>query len=211
MGNRLVVDPDSGKLLVPPYECQFNLAEFISNDTWNRLRLKVEAGGDGKMLVLSEEQVSSIANNRLKVYMGGDHKFYVLSADLISTDARPGLELGTDQNLKAKPGDLISTGNDGGLTTDSDGKIAVDWEVFFRMLFSPSRFRVVNSNVLPAGGTWAYILFALDQDSDIGGDDHYMKHILAAGTDAGGAVIGGTTCVFTPDVGGCQMVVWRVA
>lgn len=209
LDNMLTVNTDDGLLYVRPYDCQFDLTDMVSSDIWNRLRLKTEAGGDGMFLVLSEEQVSSIANNRLKAHMTGDHKFYVIPSDLISADTRSGLELGADGNIKVKPSDLNSTASDSGLIIDSDGKLTVDWSVILGKLFGSSQFQLVNSNRLPDGGTWAYIKFHTKLDEDVEGD-HYMSHVEAVGTDAGGEVVGDTYRPWGSNPG-YQMVVWRIA
>lgn len=206
--NRIVLNKDDGKLYLPPYDCQFDLAAMISSNTWNRLRVNSESGGDGKLMVLCEEQVSSIADNRLKTHTAGDHKFYLRPTDLISTDASPGLKLGTDGGLVVD----IASGTDSSnlLVVNNSGSIDLDWVGLLNKFFSAENFKLIESNVIPYGGTWAYIAFRAEYDGDLPGDEeagsNFVQSIAGVGLTAGGTVISNATHGPVN-----RMIIWRVS
>lgn len=71
--NLLTIDTVNGRLYVRPYDCQFNLADFISVTH--------------KM-------------NKLKIHTVGDGRMYVDVADFVSKDTNSGIILGTDGGIK---------------------------------------------------------------------------------------------------------------
>lgn len=206
--NRIVINDTDGKLYLPPYDCQFDLIDLISSNTWNRLRVNSESGGDGKLMVLCEDQVSSIENNRLKANTDGDHKFYVRPTDLISTDASPGLKVGTDGGLVVD----IASGVDasGLLVATTSGSIDLDWVGLLNKFFSAENFKLIESNVIPYGGTWAYIAFRAEYDGDLPGDEengyNFVQSIAGVGLTAGGTVI--SAAAHGPVN---RMIIWRVS
>jgi len=213
-GNAITISIVDGKLYATSEStCTYDIVDFISTDIDN----EITVGVDGKLLVRNMvcewpivDMISNAPNNRLKSYVTGDGKLCVLPIDLPSTTSPNALTIdGTDNLLRVNPSNLISGDDNSGLITGSDGKLSVDFGVYWLELFLNGNFKLISGSQLPTGGTWAYISFRSYYDGDLPWDD-YLQGVADAGVGAGGTyAIQYWTRQREPDPW-ARMVVWRV-
>lgn len=67
---QLIVSAEDGKIYMAPNDCEYDLVDSISTKAGNKLKLDVEAGGDGKLLVEVKDMISTDSDNALEI--GGD-------------------------------------------------------------------------------------------------------------------------------------------
>jgi len=192
-GNAITISIDDGKLYaISSASCTYNIIDFISTDADN----EIVVGGDGKMLVRNlvcewpiVDMISAISNNRLKAHVAGDGKLYVIPKDLVSSSVPNALTIdGSDNLLRVNPDSLISGDTGGGVSTGTDNKLVVDFGAYWLNLYRAGNFKLLHTNILPAGGTWAYISFRSYYDADLPEYD-YLQGIADVGVAAGGTII----------------------